>query len=677
MQASPIAERILKFILPPKFDDPEKNRHAQLLNIITLSSLLIISYLIILRIFQRANLLDRGSLILEALFIVVLILIWSIRRGYIQAASIVLVLSSWLAMAFEAWIGSGVQDTAVAGELVIVLMCGLLLGWQATAALSGLTILSLWVMAFLETHSVLHITMDNTLGITRDLTAAFLLASVLMYLTMNSLKRYMTALRTSEERFRKFFHASPLATAISTLEEGRFIEANDAFWKLSGLNPSQAIGRTPLEFGLWNSFEERRQFVASIKEKHSIQHMEYRFVSQTGEVRDTLAYYELIQLENQECILAAFYDVTEEKRAREEFRKSEARNRALLNAIPDMIFEMDRSGVFINFFKSEEMNPVLPADEFLGKNIQEVMPDFIASPTLFGIERTLLTDQTYAFEYQLPGKDGLHDYESRLIASGEDRVLGMVRDITVRKWAEAEREVLINELESKNAELERFTYTVSHDLKSPLITIKGFLGFLRQDAEKGTFHRLEKDIERISDASDKMQVLLNELLELSRIGRLVNPSESIPFEEVANEAVGLVLGRIQARGIQVDIQPNLPNIYGDRQRVIEVLQNLIDNAAKFMGDQPKPCIEIGCREYAEDGKPIFFVRDNGIGIAQEYHERIFGLFNKLDAQADGTGVGLAVVKRIIEVHGGRIWIESELGKGATFLFTFWGQKPKS
>ncbi len=183
-----------------------------------------------------------------------------------------------------------------------------------------------------------------------------------------------------------------------------------------------------------------------------------------------------------------------------------------------------------------------------------------------------------------------------------------------------------------------------------------------------------KDIERISDASDKMQVLLNELLELSRVGRFVNPSEDIPFEALANEAMELVQGRIQARGVQVEIQPNLPNVYGDRQRLVEVLQNLIDNAAKFMGNQAKPRIEIGLHEYAEDGKPIFFVRDNGIGIAPEFHERIFGLFNKLDAQAEGTGAGLAIVKRIIEVHGGRIWIESEAGKGATFLFSL---PPKS
>ncbi len=668
--------QIRKFIAPPSFVDPEKRRRTQLLNFIAWSGIAILFCIIIVRLLQGNNPFNNSNITLEALVLVILILIWFIHRGYTQAASIILVLSSWSVTAYQALIGSGARDTAVAGELVIVLVCGLLLGWQATAGLSLLSILSIWGMAILETHGLLHTTMDSIYGVTRDMTAAFALSAILMFLILNSLQHYMTAVRASEERFRKFFHASPLAVAISTLDEGRFIEANDAFWNLSGLSANQAIGHTLLEFGLWKNPEDWRQFVKELKEKNSVQNMEYRFVGQTGEVHDTLVFYELIHLENQVCILATFYDVTEEKKSREKLRQSEARNRALLDAIPDMIFELDKNGVFINFFKSEEVHPALPRKEFLGKNIREVMPDLISSPTLFGVERTLLTNQTFAFEYQLRGRDGVHHYKSRLIASGENSVLAMVRDITARKWGETEREALINELESKNAEMERFIYTVSHDLKSPLITIKGFLNFIQEDAEKGNLTRLQEDVKRVSNASDKMQILLTELLDLSRIGRVTNPSEDVSFEMLVNEAIGLVQGRLQSHNIQVNVQPNLPNVYGDPQRLIEVLQNLVDNSAKFMSDQAKPRIEIGSHEYAEDGKPIFFVQDNGIGIAPEFHERVFGLFNKLNSQAEGTGVGLTIVKRIIEVHGGRIWIESEAGKGATFFFTL-PQKPKS
>lgn len=120
----------------------------------------------------------------------------------------------------------------------------------------------------------------------------------------------------------------------------------------------------------------------------------------------------------------------------------------------------------------------------------------------------------------------------------------------------------------------------------------------------------------------------------------------------------------------MDIVTPLPVVYGDRVRLVEVMQNLIDNAVKFARNQPKPRIEIGARAAEPDGQPVFFVRDNGLGIDPQYHERVFGLFNKLDAQSEGTGVGLALVKRIVEVHGGRIWVESAgEGCGSTFCFT--------
>jgi PAS domain S-box-containing protein len=251
-------------------------------------------------------------------------------------------------------------------------------------------------------------------------------------------------------------------------------------------------------------------------------------------------------------------------------------------------------------------------------------------------------------------------------------MIGIAQDITERKQIEEEREKLIRELEVKNAELERFTYTVSHDLKSPLVTIQGYLGLLNQDLSSGKPERVHSDMERISDATRKMEQLLKDLLELSRIGRVMNPSKKVPFEEVVRETLEIVHGQLEAHGVTVHTQSDLPFVYGDRQRLTEVLQNLLDNAAKYMGNQKEPLIEIGHSDGdAERGKAIFFVKDNGIGIAPQYYERIFGLFNKLDATTEGTGIGLALVKRIVEVHGGRVWVESDgvPGNGSAFYFT--------
>lgn len=234
------------------------------------------------------------------------------------------------------------------------------------------------------------------------------------------------------------------------------------------------------------------------------------------------------------------------------------------------------------------------------------------------------------------------------------------------------RKKLIEELENKNAELERFTYTVSHDLRSPLVTIRGFLGYLERHMRDGNMGAFRADMERISNATLQMDSLLKDLLELSRIGRLVNKPQDVSFGELVRDALEIVHGRLESHGITLRTQPDLPTVHVDRVRLTEVLQNLLDNAAKYMGDQKEPMIEIGCDGRDASDHFIFFVRDNGIGIAPEYHERIFGLFDKLDASSEGTGVGLALVKRIVEFHGGRVWVESELGTGSTFFFTLAG-----
>ena len=225
------------------------------------------------------------------------------------------------------------------------------------------------------------------------------------------------------------------------------------------------------------------------------------------------------------------------------------------------------------------------------------------------------------------------------------------------------------ELEKRNAELERLAYTLSHELKSPLVTIRGYLGYLREDALSGNQNRLEPDIHRITEGSDKMLRLINELIELMSVGRIDHVLNEIPLRVLVDEAVKLVQEKIAQKNIEVSIADDLPNIYCDHKRVLEVLQILIENAAKFMGEQPKPQIEIGQR-IGQDNLPIFYVHDNGIGIEPHFTERIFNIFEKLDVKSEGTGIGLALVKRIIEVHGGKIWVESEgLGKGSTFCFT--------
>jgi PAS domain S-box-containing protein len=361
--------------------------------------------------------------------------------------------------------------------------------------------------------------------------------------------------------------------------------------------------------------------------------------------------------------------------AKEELRKSEERFRALVETTSDWVWEVNANGVYtyaspkvrdLLGYEPEELIGCTPFDLMPAKEAKRVNTIFqdimLQKKPLTSVENAVRCKDGQLIVLETNGVPFFDDYGKLLGYRGIDR------DITQRKLNEAERETLIENLEAKNAELERFTYTVSHDLKAPLITIRGFLGYIEQDTQSGDVNRLKGDIQRIIAATEKLQRLLNELLELSRIGRLMNLPENIAFGDLVQDVLQLMGGRLRERNVEVKVQDDLPAVFGDAQRLLEVIQNLLDNAVKFMGEQAKPVVEIGTQG-EENGMPVFYIRDNGIGIAPEHHERIFGLFNKLDPNAEGTGVGLAIVKRIVEVHGGRIWVESEPCQGTTFYFT--------
>jgi signal transduction histidine kinase len=251
----------------------------------------------------------------------------------------------------------------------------------------------------------------------------------------------------------------------------------------------------------------------------------------------------------------------------------------------------------------------------------------------------------------------------------EKKVMQLETEIAVRKAAEQQREAVIKELEQKNAELARFTYTVSHELRSPLITIQGFAGLIQEEAvHDGDPAELRNHVRRIVVAVDTLDALLSDLLKLSRAGRSINTPEPVGFGIIVREAVNLFSRSLAEHRVNVETDPDFPAVKVDHARIKEVLVNLIENAIKYRGDRPDPVIRIGIDKEGE--APVFFVQDNGIGIEPRYLERIFNLFEKLDGTTEGTGVGLAIVKRIIEAHGGKIWAESEgPGKGTTFRFT--------
>ncbi|MEP7135233.1 MAG: PAS domain S-box protein [Chloroflexota bacterium] len=793
----------IRQMLRPLFGSDRHDLTAGILRAI-FTGLIVVSLLIFVFHQSRGGgVFDGTSMFLVGLFASQFLLLFLLRRGYINQSAVILVMAAWIGITYQAWRADGIHDAAIYAYMLLIGIAAFIISWRVSLALSVLSVVTIWMFAVAEARGLRAASLDLPLNIARDLTAIFALFVLLIILVVNTLRqtleqmqnefaersraeqalrvgeerfrkifnfnpvainvtslvegrlidannaywnltgfdretsigrttvelkvwdkeeerqnfvskllRYKSlhnpayeffnergeyratvafyelidlgdtptilsmfydvtdqrvaqlAVQQSEERFRKVFQNSPVAIVITTLADGRLIDANQAFWKLSGHDPETSVGRTAFELRQGLQAAERNKFVAELLEKRSIQKPTYDFVNDNGQHLKTVAFYELIDEGGVPAILSMFYDMTEQNNAREALIHSEARVRALLEATPDMIFELARDGTIVQFIPSADQEPLQRPGEIIGKNIAQIFP-VMAAQVNFATGRALDSGQVNAFEYQLP-EDAGKIFEVRITPAGPDMVLATIRDVSLRKWAESERDKLIDELESKNAELERFTYTVSHDLKSPLITIKGFIGYVREDVQKGNMDRFESDLQRISDATEKMQHLLADLLELSRIGRLTNEPAYIVMQDLITQVLELLHGRISAGNIMVHVGEDLPAVYGDRQRLFEVFQNLIDNAAKFMGDQPAPRIDIGVQGKL-NGNVIFFVRDNGIGIAPQFKDKIFGLFDKLNAQSDGTGIGLALVKRIIEFHKGRIWVESEVGAGATFF----------
>jgi signal transduction histidine kinase len=222
------------------------------------------------------------------------------------------------------------------------------------------------------------------------------------------------------------------------------------------------------------------------------------------------------------------------------------------------------------------------------------------------------------------------EFHSSPIRKGEQIIgaRGVIRDITDRKHAEEERERILKDLQIKNAEIAQIAYAFSHELRSPLVTLMGFTGRLRKDAEQKYLDEMERDLKVIESTVTKMEHIFKDTLELTRSGTARNLQEDVPFGEIVEEALEQTAEQIKSSGVEVSVATDFPSVYVDRMRIAGVLVNLIGNSITFMGEQSQPKMVIGSR--AEEEETVFFVKDNGIGIDPNQHEKVFELFYRGD-----------------------------------------------
>lgn len=476
-------------------------------------------------------------------------------------------------------------------------------------------------------------------------------------------KRVEEELRISEARFKALTDASFEGIIIS--ENGVVIEANQRAAEICGYEAQGLVG---MHFSSLSAPESREIIKSHVESQVGLPY-EATALRPDGVRVPVEIQGRMVTYKNRRVRASAVRDLSERKKSAEEIERKNKNLQALFYNTPDAVAMGGRDQIIA------DVNPRFTAlfgysrEECIGRRLDDLLlPEEYHSDYQkhLRLTRQGLTITTEAIRRNKQGE--LIDVFLKVIPIANFGYYVIYSDISERKAAEKTIALQLQELEAKNAEMERFTYTVSHDLRSPLITIKGFAGLMLEDLHNRDVTRLEADLERIINASDKMDELLRDLLELSRVGRLLNPYTHFSMYEIACEAAELLAGRLQERGANLDIAPDLPRVWADRARIREVIQNLVENAVKFLGDNPNPQIQVGWEHRSEEN--IFFVRDNGIGIAPRYLEKVFGLFDQLDPHSEGTGIGLALVRRIIEFHEGRIWVESPgPGQGACFYFT--------
>ena len=469
------------------------------------------------------------------------------------------------------------------------------------------------------------------------------------------------ALRVSEAKFVAAFRASPCSIAISTMEDGRVIEINDACQQHTGYHRSEVIGRTSLELGLWIDPRERADIVADLKEQGKVVNREVRWRSKAGDELTVLYSADTISMDGQAYVLSVALDVTAH-------RQVEVRHRAILRALPDWVFLMSREGVFLDCHVKDREFLLAEPEDFIGRHVTEVLPPELAADLTRLFDQVARMDQPGTFEYFVPVAGEIRYYEVRAVRCN-DRILTIVRDVTEGKRAEQQARDLRQDLAhiSRVSTLAALTGSLAHEIRQPLAAIRTnaqaarrLIGQPGPDVLelRGALADIVADSQRANDVIERVSALLR---------RDTSAHGPVNLNAALDEVVKVLRADLGARRISltIELETDLPPVFGDRVQLQQVALNLLMNACDAVEHQPDETRRISLRTNVDQDSVVVSVTDQGAGLTDAEVDRAFEPF--FTTRVNGMGLGLPICQMIMNLHDGAIGAGRTGGHGMRFF----------
>ena len=493
----------------------------------------------------------------------------------------------------------------------------------------------------------------------------------------------VTGLRRAEERFRAILDASPAVMTIVTCDDGRYRYVNRMWSQITGVSLEKARTMTTVDAGMWSNDNSRRTNIRRLLEAAGQAKFARSINAADGRTLHLLYSGMAFEYEGEDCILSIGQDVTELTAARAQAEAMTAHFERMFRLIPHPVaIATVAQGRLLEVNDAWLQMYQLQREQAVGQTVGElhIWDDAREREALIARIEAGETVTGYRARFRTPA--GLaHTIVSaeRISWKGESALIVATLDVTDLQRATEEIRRLNDSLEARVKErtaelvravqeMESFSYSVSHDLRAPLRHIAGFTRMLLEDGSISPGSEAARYADRAAVAATRLGTLIDELLDYSRLGRKALAVADTDLARTVASILEDISSGLEKRRVEWDIAP-LPRVRADPALIRLVMQNLIENAVKYTGTRDAARIEFGARQ--EEREDTIWVRDNGVGFDMQHSGKLFGVFQRMhtDAEFEGTGIGLANVKRIVERHGGRIWFEAAPQRGATFYFT--------